>query len=153
MTEHEIKAVEYFVKGYNCSQSVVAAFSDLTGLSEEISLKVSSSFGAGIGHLRLTCGAVTGMVTVLGLLYGYSDLSDPDAKAKHYARVRELTDRFLEIYPTLSCKELLEHLATAPVPTDGDPQERTAEYYKTRPCVRFVASAARILDEYIEDQG
>lgn len=153
MTEHERRAIDYFVKGYNCSQSVVAAFSDLTGLSEELSLKVSSSFGAGIGHLRLTCGTVTGMVTVLGLLYGYSDLDDPNAKAKHYARVRELTDRFLKIYPTLSCKELLELLATAPVPTNGDPQERTAEYYKTRPCVRFVAAAARILDEYIEEQG
>ena len=152
MTEHEKKAIDYFVKGYNCSQSVVAAFSDLTGLSEELSLKAASSFGAGIGHLRLTCGAVTGMVTVLGLLYGYADLDDPEAKAKHYERVRVLTDRFLQIYPTLSCKELLEHLATAPVPTHGDPQERNAEYYKTRPCVRFVASAARLMDEYIEEQ-
>lgn len=152
MTKHEKKAIEYFVKGYNCSQSVVAAFTDVTGLSEEISLKVASSFGAGIGHLRLTCGAVTGMVTVFGLLYGYSDLENPDAKAEHYKKVRDLTDKFLEIYPTLSCKELLEHLATAPVPTHGDPQERTAEYYKTRPCVRFVASAARILDEYITEK-
>lgn len=152
MTVHEEKAIKLFVSGYNCAQSVFAAFSDITGIDEETSLKMSSSLGAGIGHLRLTCGTISAMAMVIGILYGYSTPNDPEAKKEHYARMRMLTDRFKEVYPTLWCAELVK-LATRPVALDGDPEPRTPEYYTARPCVKLVALSARIIDEYIDEQN
>ena len=61
--EHGIYAAELFVKGYNCAQAVVMAFSDLTGLSPEYSAKMVSSFGGGMGRMREVCGAVSAMFT------------------------------------------------------------------------------------------
>lgn len=55
------KAVELFKSGYNCSQSVVAAFADMYGFTEEQALRMSASFGGGIGRMRQTCGAACGM--------------------------------------------------------------------------------------------
>lgn len=57
MEERIEKAIELFKEGYNCSQSVVAAFADMYGLTPEQALKVSASFGGGIGRMRQTCGA------------------------------------------------------------------------------------------------
>lgn len=62
-------AYAYFLKGYNCSQSVVAAFAPQLGLSEEMALRMSAGFGAGIGRMREVCGAFCGVVTVLSLVY------------------------------------------------------------------------------------
>ena len=55
------RAVELFKNGYNCSQSVVAAFADMYGFTEEQALRMSASFGGGIGRMRETCGAACGM--------------------------------------------------------------------------------------------
>ncbi len=76
MSEHSTLAKELFTKGYNCSQSVVLAFCDETGLDSETALKISSSFGAGMGRLREVCGAVSGMFIVAGMLDGYSNPLD-----------------------------------------------------------------------------
>ncbi|MBO7635180.1 MAG: C_GCAxxG_C_C family protein, partial [Paludibacteraceae bacterium] len=70
------KAVELFKSGYNCSQSVVGAFADEFGLTEEQALKVSASFGGGIGRMRETCGAACGMFLLAGLKYGTTDPKD-----------------------------------------------------------------------------
>ena len=102
-------AKEYFLKGYNCSQSVLLAFSDRTGLDEHFAAKLSSSFGGGMGRMREVCGAVSGMMMVLGILYGY-DAADPTAKEDktlHYSRVQELARRFREETGSLICRELL----------------------------------------------
>ena len=64
-----IKAKEYFLQGYACSQAVALAFSDVIGLDEETLLKITLPFGGGLGRLRLTCGAVSGMAMVVGLLF------------------------------------------------------------------------------------
>lgn len=61
------RAEELFMQGYNCSQSVVAAFADIYGYTEEQALKLSAGFGGGIGRMRMTCGAACGMVTLAGM--------------------------------------------------------------------------------------
>ena len=86
--ERAAQAGALFDRGYNCAQSVACAFADLTGLPEENLAKMASSFGGGIGRLRETCGAVSGMALVLGMLAGYSDPGDSAAKSAHYARVQ-----------------------------------------------------------------
>ena len=143
MTDHSIRAGELFLAGYNCSQSVVVAFCDLTGLSEEFSAKLSSSFGGGMGRMREVCGAVSGMLTVAGLLYGYG-APDDAAKKAHYTLVQALAGQFRDEHGSIICREILKN-----PPSDPNPTPRTTEFYKTRPCARMVMTAARILDEYI----
>ena len=74
--DHGMKAAELFLGGYNCAQSVVVAFCDVTGLEVDFAAKLASSFGGGMGRMREVCGAVSGMLMVLGLLYGYDTPGD-----------------------------------------------------------------------------
>ncbi|MBR4720845.1 MAG: C_GCAxxG_C_C family protein [Clostridia bacterium] len=147
MTRKE-KAMELFESGYNCSQSVVLAFSDMTGVDEKLLAKLSSSFGGGMGRLREVCGAVTGMFIVAGLLYGYEDAETGEKKAEHYARIQKLASRFSEETGTIICRELLGLDKKKDSPT---PEKRTAKYYEERPCRRLVGLAAEILEEMIKE--
>lgn len=143
--EHSTYAAELFVNGYNCAQAVAVAFSDVTGLDAKTSAKLISSFGGGMGRMREVCGAVSGMLFVAGALYGY-DTPDDTAKKAHYARVQALAGKFREQAGSIVCRELLQN-----PPSDPNPTPRTAEFYKVRPCARFVVLAAQILDQYIAD--
>ena len=62
------RAEELFHEGYNCSQSVVLAFADLTGVDEALLEKISIGLGGGVGRLREVCGAVSGMAMVAGFI-------------------------------------------------------------------------------------
>ena len=146
MTDHGKIAEELFRKGYNCSQSVLMAFGDITGLDEDTAAKIASSFGGGIGRMREVCGAVSGAAMVLGLVRGYSDPDDREAKKAHYALVRAFADRFRELNGSIICRELLAGVDTIP---GGDPEARTHAYYKKRPCPDLVRQAAEILDEML----
>ncbi len=143
--DHSTQAAEFFVNGYNCAQAVAMAFSDVTGLSEKVTAKMISSFGGGMGRLREVCGAVSGMLFVAGILYGY-DVPDQEAQMAHYARVQELAGKFRETAGSIVCREILQN-----PPSDPKPTPRTEEFYKQRPCVRMVILAAQILDEYIKE--
>ena len=143
--EHGMKAAELFLSGSNCAQAVVVTFCDVTGLTPEFSAKMASSFGGGMGRLREVCGAVSGMLMVAGLLYGYEDPGEEDVNKKaHYQLVQELAGKFREQVGSIVCREILDN-----PPSDPNPTPRTAEFYKKRPCARMVILAAEILDEYI----
>ena len=146
MTDHSERAGQLFLAGYNCSQSVVVAFCDLTGLTEELSARLSSSFGGGIGRMREVCGAVSGMLMVAGLLYGYAAAGDDAVKRAHYTLVQELAGQFRQEHGSIICREILKN-----PPSDPNPTPRTEEFYRKRPCVRMVMTAARLLDQYIEN--
>jgi len=144
--DHSVKAAELFLSGCNCAQAVVVAFCDETGLSEDLAKKMASSFGGGMGRMREVCGAVSGMLMVAGLLYGYTDPGEGDCrKREHYRLVQELAGAFREEVGSIVCREILKNPSTDPNPTP-----RTAEFYKVRPCTRMVMTAARILDGYIQ---
>lgn len=140
---HAQKARDLFLSGCSCSQAVFAAFADDFGMDQDTALRLASSFGGGMGGMRETCGAVSGMLMVAGLKWGYSEVGNLDVKTAHYARVRKLIDSFTAEHTTIVCRELLAHLGEL----KKDPSARTAEYYKVRPCVMFVETAARLLDE------
>lgn len=143
MTHSEL-AKKYFNSGYNCSQSVLLAFSDLTGLEAETAARLASSFGGGLARMREVCGAVSGGAMVLGLLCGYSDPEDHSAKKEHYALVRDFAERFRSANGSIICRSLLAGTGA----TDGGaPEQRTEEYYRKRPCAELCACAADILDE------
>lgn len=82
-------AISYFQNGFNCAQSVLSSYKDEINLPEEILLKVASGFGAGMGRLQETCGAISGAYMVLGLKYGQYKKEDKEANQKTYALVRE----------------------------------------------------------------
>lgn len=145
--DHQEKAAQLFVSGYNCAQAVAGAFSDVTGISLEQSCKMVSGFGGGMGRMREVCGAVSGMVFVLSTLYGY-ETPDPEAQKNIYACVQDLAEKFRQECGTIICRELLSNPPSDPAPTPRD-----AEFYKVRPCARFVILAAKLLDEYIAARG
>ncbi len=149
MEDRIAKAVELFKSGFNCSQSVVAAFADMYGLTEEQALKVSASFGGGIGRMRETCGAACGMFLLAGLEYGTTDPKNADGKGENYRIVQELAEKFKEENGFLKCRDLLG--LDKEVKETHQPAERTAVYYAKRPCVRMVESAARIWAAKLEE--
>ena len=147
---HAEKAAELFIEGYNCAQAVFGAFCDVTGIDEKSAMTISSSFGGGMGRLREVCGACTGAFMVAGILFGYDDPKDDLAKKEHYALIQDIANRFKERNNTIICRELLDGIAKDTLPT---PTPRTEEYYKSRPCLRFVMDAADILDEIIKEKS
>ena len=142
--DHSKIAAELFCNGCNCSQAVFVAFAEDCGMDKVTAMKLSSSFGGGMGRLREVCGAVSGMFMVAGLLKGYVTEDGKEKKDAHYTLIQELAKEFTDINSTYICKDLLGTLGknTSPV---SDP--RTAEYYKVRPCVKFVITASEILDK------
>ena len=143
---HEEKAYQLFMGGCNCAQAVFTAFCDVTGMDEPTALKLSSSFGGGIGRMREVCGAVSAMAMVAGLVAGYSDGKDSNAKSEHYALVQRLAGQFREQNGTIICRELLALPAGASAPQSAP---RDKAFYERRPCAELVKSAARILDEWL----
>ena len=144
--DHGMKAGELFLGGYNCAQAVVVAYCDLTGLSESFAAKMASSFGGGMGRMREVCGAVSGMLMVAGLLYGYDTPGDDISKKAHYELVQTLAGKFREEVGSIICRDILKN-----PPSDPNPTPRTAEFYAQRPCARMVILAGQILDEYIRE--
>ena len=144
--DHGMKAMELFLNGYNCAQAVAVAFCDVTGLDADFAARMASSFGGGMGRMREVCGAVSGMLMVAGLLYGYDTPGDDVSKKKHYTLVQALSGKFREETGSIVCREILKN-----PPSDPNPTPRTAEFYKIRPCARMVSLAAKILDEYIAE--
>lgn len=147
MTNKQILAAELFYKGYNCAQSVAGAFADELNMSLEALVAASAAFGGGFARTRNLCGAVSGIGLVISI---DMNKTAPDDKGEVYATVRAYTDRFAEKFGTLSCGELLKSVAN--ITSHPQPDERTAEYYKKRPCTAFVAEAAALLEEYFNSQ-
>lgn len=142
-------ARQNFLAGHNCPQSVVAAFSDILreyGVDVQTAMRMVSPFGGGMGRMREVCGAVSGMLVILGLVEGYHDPTDYDGKKELYEHVQELAGRFREQNGTILCRELLE---LQEGPDTAAPEKRTEEYYHRRSCDKYVACAARILGEYL----
>ena len=148
MSERSEKAKELFKQGYNCSQSVLGVFCEELGMDFETAMKISSSFGGGMGRMREVCGTVSGMFMAAGLMFGPSDNENPSAKGEHYKRIQELAARFREMNGSIICRELLQGVETSTSPT---PSERTETYYKKRPCIDLVGDAVEIFEKYLSE--
>ena len=144
MSKQGDAAYAWFLKGYNCSQSVVAAFAPQIGLTEETALRLSAGFGAGIGRMREVCGAFCGVVTVLSMVY--ADPTDPKDKSRIYALVQQAAEQYRTRNSggSIICRELLGLTSKELSP---EPTPRTAEFYRKRPCGDLVYQAASLLEE------
>lgn len=136
------RARELFLSGYNCAQSVVCAFAEEMGLAQDVAARLASGLGGGVGRLRETCGAVTGMALVYGMLRGYSEPGTHAGKTATYAAVQRMGGRFRAQAGSLCCRELLG-LPGEDCSPKAEP--RTPAYYQSRPCPDLVACAADIL--------
>ena len=125
-----------FMKGYNCSQAVLLAFADLAHLDEETALKISSSFGGGMGRMREVCGTVSGIFMAAGMIFY-------DAGAPAARRFKDKNGRII-------CRELLSGVHTDSTPVA---EARTEGYYKKRPCADLCYDAAEILEDYLRERG
>ena len=146
------QAVDYFMEGYGCCQSVVAAFADLYGMDKEMALRVSAGFGGGVGRMRMMCGAVSGIVMLVGLDCGQTEGSDREGKSACYKIIQELLAKSKEENGSLICAEILGLKGYEKVHSNYVASARTAEYYKSRPCVAKVESAARIFANYLKSK-
>ena len=155
MTNQEIdqrveRAVENFMAGYGCCQSVVAAFADLYGLDDTLAKKVAAGFGGGVGRMRMMCGAVSGIVMLTGLDCGQTEGSDREGKSACYKVVQEQLAKSKQENGSLICAEILGLKGYEKAVDSYQASPRTAEYYKTRPCAAKVESAARIFADYLK---
>lgn len=157
ITEQELekrieRAVDNFMAGYGCCQSVVAAFADLYGVDEKTALRFGAGFGGGVGRLRMMCGAVSGIVMLVGLDCGQTEGSDREGKSACYKVVQELLAKSEQQNGSLICAEILGLKGHDKANCTYEASPRTAEYYKTRPCAAKVESAARIFADYLKEK-
>jgi C_GCAxxG_C_C family probable redox protein len=137
------RAADFFLRGYNCAQSTAAAFAREVGLDEDSVIAAMAGFGAGLGGLRGTCGPVSAMAYLAGLRHGGYAPDDLAAKQALYDLVKRMVADFTAEHGTTECRALLEKTGCVAGP---NPSARTPEYYAKRPCVRFVESAAGIVE-------
>ena len=148
--EYAAKAKELFEQGYNCSQAVVVAYADVLEQDADALASLVQPLGGGMGRLREVCGAVSGMFMVSSVAYKGVPVTDRDTRTKIYAGVQALAERYRGECGSIVCRELLGLAQKSDSP---QPEERTPEYYKRRPCSEYVALAARLVGEYLNNQG
>ena len=145
-------ATNYFLQGFNCCQSVLLAFSDILKVDQETLKNIASGFGGGMGRLREVCGAFSGMVMMAGFISPAADPSIKEDRTKNYALVQHFAEKFKELNSgSIVCRELLG-LAKNAAKESPVPSDRTAEYYKKRPCPIIIGNAAKIIAEYLANK-
>ena len=150
MTRAE-RAKENFMRGMNCAQAVFLAFSDLYGeLDEKTALKLAAPFGGGMGRMREVCGALSACLMAAGILFSNAGELTVAERSALYAREQEIAARFRAENGSIVCRELLSGVAHDDAPRA---EERTAEYYRKRPCPEICARAAAIFEQYLKEQG
>ncbi len=144
------KAVENFVSGYNCAQSVFLAYSDVFELELETAKSMSVSFGGGVGRMREICGTVCSMSMLAGFRYPVVDTQDLAARTRNYAIVQQMSRLFKEEFGSIICRELLPATETSRI--SPIPSVRNAAFYSSRPCARYVAKAAEIAGKMLKGE-
>ncbi|MBR5267692.1 MAG: C_GCAxxG_C_C family protein [Lachnospiraceae bacterium] len=93
-------------RGFNCAQSVACTYCDLVGVDEEMMFRVTEAFGAGMGGMEGTCGAVSGACVLAGMKASTGNLEKPNSKAVSHQLAKEILKRFKEQNGSVVCKEI-----------------------------------------------
>ena len=142
------EAVKLFESGYNCCQAVFATYSDIFGIDRETALKMTNPMGGGVAKMREVCGTVNAIALLTGLRDGNADADNQEAKTRIYDKVQQMASQFKYENGSIVCRQLLGELDNDKNPA---PSVRTPEYYGTRPCSKFVADAANIVESMLID--
>ncbi len=143
MKDYQTLAVSYFYQGYNCAQATALAFLEEMGCEKQDLVKLASSFGGGMG-IQEVCGALTGALMAIGMIKGYDDPQNKEAKTNHYELIRTISARFEKENGSIICRELLEDLERNPRPTTQTPPKK---------CEYFVRYAASIVEDILQTQN
>ncbi len=151
-------AKQNFLNGYNCCQAVMLAFNDVFGTDATTVATIASGFGGGMARLREVCGTVSAMGMAAGFISPAITPKNMEERTANYALVQELAGEFRKENGSIVCRELLG-LDRKPAAGSGAepqmespaPSERTAEYYRKRPCPELVACSARIIARKLLD--
>jgi C_GCAxxG_C_C family probable redox protein len=146
MSRSEI-AVNKFKEGYCCSQAVLFSFAGKAGIAEDLALRIADGLGAGMARKQEVCGAVSGSVLTLGLLYGRGENESEEKHEFTYDRVRDFMSRFEALHGSITCRKLLDDIDL----NKDEGQERFKAENWRETCANYVADAARILDELIDE--
>ena len=150
MTTHGQAAKELFESGAQCAQAAFGAFCDFTGISGDDALALAASFGGGVGRMREVCGALSGILMVVGYRYGRYALGTEQTAAdkdRHYRLTQYVSAEFKRRVGSVLCYRLLDLPHAAQVPVS---QPRTEQFYQSRPCLDIVLAAVDVLDELLE---
>jgi C_GCAxxG_C_C family probable redox protein len=134
-----------FEKGLICAQAVLSVYGEQFGLGKALSLKIASGFGAGMGRMSKTCGAVTGAVMVIGLRHGQVSLADAESREDTYRSVKEFIDRFTALHGSVECKELIGYDLSN---SRELKLARDSGVFQSR-CCGFVYDATRIVEDVL----
>ncbi|NPV00744.1 MAG: C_GCAxxG_C_C family protein [Brevinematales bacterium] len=140
-------AVNQFKEGYNCAQSVFFSFADRLQIPADTALRLATGFGAGMGRMQEVCGAVSGGILVLGMLYGRGENDGRPQQDITYAKVREFMDKFSAKHGTVNCKSLLDGCEL--LTPEG--QTRFKSEGMADRCREYVGSAAQVIEAMIEE--
>lgn len=149
------RARQNFLDGYNCCQAVLLAFRDIWGADDGILAAMTSGFGGGMARMREVCGTVSAMCIAAGFMSPAIRPKNMEERTANYTLVQELAGVFRKENGSIVCRELLGLDRKLPEPGSGNgntavmepprPSDRTAEYYRKRPCPELVACSARII--------
>lgn len=139
-------AVEKFLNGHNCAQSVLYSFCEDLNLDEDTAMKIASGFGGRMGRKGEVCGAVSGGIMTIGMKYGSGKNPDSSKTGITYRKTRELMDRFAEKHGCYICRKLLEGCELS---TDEGQKEFKEKGLKTRVCKQCIISAVEIVEDIL----
>jgi len=142
------EAKKQFEKGFHCAPAVLSTYSEQLGLEKALALKIACGFGAGIGRMGKTCGAVTGALMVIGLKHGQVNLADEESSQRTYTLVKEFIDRFTALHGCIECKELIGY----DLSDSGDLSLARESGVFENKCPSFVYDSACILEDVLHLQ-
>jgi len=145
--DHKQKALNYFSQKLHCSQSVLAAFAEKCGITDEQALKLGSCLGSGMRKGEV-CGAVSGALMVLGLLYGQKNAGDTEGRQSSNKVNDLMMNRFKEKCGSYICNDLLG----CDITTEEGHQYCVDNKLFTEFCPKMVAAAVDIVEEIISEQ-
>ncbi len=100
------KAVSCFRQGFGCSQALVIAYGGKLGIDNDLTLKIASVFGRGMGTGGM-CGAVTGALMLIGAKYGNTTAEDITSAEKAIGTAGDFINEFISLHESVNCKELI----------------------------------------------
>lgn len=98
-------AADYHAQGFNCAQSVICAMAPKLGLDDHTAFALAEGFGAGMGGMTETCGAISGAVAIMGFVMS-DGMDNPKTKGQTYKLSREIAKRFKTKNTTTVCGTL-----------------------------------------------
>lgn len=139
------EAKTQFEKGFHCAPAVLSTYGEQFGLEKTLALKIACGFGAGIGRMGRTCGAVTGALMVIGLKHGQVNLADEESRQRTYMLVKDFVDRFTALYGSIECKDLIGYDLSDP----GELKSARESGVFRNECPGFVYDSALILEDVL----